>query len=74
MVNANRGSAAASSAITQAGVFVGAGLGPLLLATVIDRWSYDGGWVVVGIGLVAATVIVTAAGRRVAGASVRRAV
>lgn len=74
VVNANRGSAAASSAITQAGVFVGAGLGPLLLATVIDRWSYDGGWVVVGIGLVAATVIVTAAGRRVAGASVRRAV
>ena len=69
VVNANRGSAASSSAVTQAGVFVGAGLGPLLLAGVIDRWSFGGGWVVVGCGLVAATLIVTWVGRRVAATS-----
>ncbi len=69
VVNANRSSAAASSSIMQAGVFVGAGLGPLLLAAVIERWSYDGGWVVVGLGLVTATVIVGWVGRWVAVAS-----
>jgi MFS family permease len=74
VVNANRGSAAASSAVTQSGVFVGAGLGPLLLASVIERWSFGGGWVVVGVGLVAATVIVTVAGRRSARASIGVAV
>ncbi len=66
VVNANRGTVASSSAITQAGVFVGAGLGPLLLGAVIDRWSFDGAWVASGIGLLVATIIVASVGIRTA--------
>lgn len=66
VVNADRGSAASSSAVTQAGVFVGAGLGPLLLAGAIERWSFDGVWVVVAAGLTTSVVIVTWVGNRVA--------
>jgi MFS family permease len=66
VVNANRGSAASSSAITQAGVFVGAGLGPVALGWIVDRWSFDVAFAVVAILLAAASVIVAAVGRRVA--------
>jgi MFS family permease len=58
VVNANRGSVASSSAITQAGVFVGAGAGPLLLGFVIDRGSYDAAWLTVALGLAGATAII----------------
>lgn len=68
VVNANRRSAASSSAVTQAGVFVGAGLGPLILGGVIDRWSFDAAWVVVAVALVIAATVVTLVGR-----SLRRA-
>jgi MFS family permease len=58
VVNANRGSVASSSSITQAGVFVGAGAGPLLLGYVIDRGSYDAAWLTVAAGLVGASAII----------------
>jgi MFS family permease len=58
VVNANRGSVASSSSITQAGVFVGAGAGPLLLGYVIDRGSYDAAWLTVALGLVGASAII----------------
>lgn len=58
VVRSNRSSAASSSAITQAGVLFGAGVGPLVLGAVITRWSFDGAWVAVALALaVAATVV-----------------
>jgi cyanate permease len=69
VVNANRGSAASSTAISQAGVFLGAGLGPLLLAGSIEVWSFDGAWVTAGSGLVVAALIVSWVGRQVRSAA-----
>ena len=54
VVNANRASVAASSAITQAGVFLGAGVGPFVLGQIAEHWSYDAMWVAVGVALAAA--------------------
>ncbi len=56
VVNANAGSAASSSAITQAGIFVGAGVGPVVLGVAIDRGGFDTGWLLVAGALVLATV------------------
>jgi MFS family permease len=67
VVNANRGSVARSSAITQSGIFLGAGAGPLLLGAVIERWSFDGAWIAAAVGLVIASVIVGGVGLRTAG-------
>jgi MFS family permease len=64
VVNANRGTVAASSSITQAGIFLGAGAGPLVLGAVIERWSFDGAWVAAGIGLIIASVLEAAIGVR----------
>ena len=64
VVNANRGTVAASSSITQAGIFLGAGAGPLILGAVIERWSFDGAWIAAGIGLIIASVLVAAIGVR----------
>lgn len=64
VVNANAGTAAASSGIIQAGVFVGAGLGPLVLGAVAERWSFDAVWLVVAGALAAASVVVSIAGHR----------
>lgn len=64
VVNANAGSAASSSAVTQAGIFVGAGLGPIVLGAVIDRASFASAWLVVAAALVVATVAVVWVGRR----------
>ena len=63
VVNANLGTAASSSAITQAGIFLGAGLGPLVIAAVLERWSFDAVWLVVAGALLAATAVVLAVGR-----------
>lgn len=62
VVNANSTTAAASSGITQAGVFFGAGLGPLILGLVADRWSFDAVWLLVAAALAvaAATIAVVA--------------
>ncbi|MGA7272068.1 MAG: hypothetical protein WB239_13435, partial [Acidimicrobiia bacterium] len=53
VVGADREAAAASSAITQAGVFVGAGGAPLVLGAVVDRWSFSPMWLVVSACLMA---------------------
>ncbi len=63
VVNANRGSVAASSAITQAGVFVGAGAGPLVLGWIADEYSFDAVWLAVTAALSAAAVVVSIVGR-----------
>ncbi len=63
VVNANAGSAASSSAITQAGIFVGAGVGPVILGTIIDTWGFDAGWIAVALALALATVGVSLVGR-----------
>jgi MFS family permease len=59
VVNANSGTVAASSAITQAGIFLGAGLGPVILGWVIDGTSFPTSWLVVsGALLLAASIVV----------------
>ncbi len=58
VVNANIGTPAASSAITQAGIFAGAGLGPLVLGWVVSAHSFDAMWLVVAAALAGATVVV----------------
>ena len=57
VVNANIGTPAASSAITQAGVFLGAGLGPLVLGWLIDNVSQAASWTTVGVCLGIASVV-----------------
>jgi MFS family permease len=66
VVRANRASAASASAITQAGVFVGAGGVPIILGVVIERWSFDGAWITAAVGLVIAAVVVGTVGTRAA--------
>ncbi len=58
VVNANTDAAASSSAVTQAGIFLGAGLGPVALGWVIDALSYEAAFVVVAVALVAASLTV----------------
>lgn len=65
VVRANRASAASASAITQAGVFLGAGAVPIVLGAVIERWSFGGAWITAAGGLVIAAVVVGSVGRRV---------
>ncbi len=63
VVNANLGSVAASSAIPQAGVFVGAATAPLVLGWVADTWSFNATWGVVAVALTLSAVIITRVGR-----------
>lgn len=72
VVNANSGSAASSSAITQAGIFVGAGLGPIVLGAIIDTASFAASWLAVAVALAAASVSVAWVGRRAVGAGATR--
>ncbi|MEX2655245.1 MAG: MFS transporter [Acidimicrobiia bacterium] len=65
VVRANRASAASASAITQAGVFVGAGSVPIVLGAVIERWSFGAAWMTAAVGLVIAAVAVGSVGWRV---------
>lgn len=64
VVNANAGTAAASSGITQAGIFVGAGLGPIVLGWVADSVGFDAVWLVVAGALLVSTIVVTLVGAR----------
>ena len=64
VVNANTSTVAASSAIMQAGIFLGAGLGPILLGWTIDQYSFSTSWVAVAVLLLTAASIVTVVGRR----------
>ena len=63
VVNANIGTPAASSAITQAGVFLGAGLGPLVLGWLIDNVSRTASWTTVALCLGVASVVTLGVGR-----------
>ncbi len=64
VVNANTSTVAASSAIMQAGIFLGAGLGPILLGWTIDQYSFSTSWVGVTVLLLMAASIVTIVGLR----------
>lgn len=64
VVNANAGSAAASSGITQAGIFLGAGVGPVVMGRLIDEYSFAASWTVVAGALLVAAAIVSVIGTR----------
>jgi MFS family permease len=64
VVNANTSTVAASSAITQAGVFLGAGFGPILLGWTIENTSFDMSWALVSAALLIAASIATIVGIR----------
>ena len=64
VVNANAGTVAASSSITQAGVFVGAGVGPLLLGAIVGSFGFDAAWLVASGGLAASAAGVATVGVR----------
>lgn len=53
VVGSDREVAAATSSITQAGVFVGAGGSPLVLGLVVEHWSFSAMWLVVSVSLLA---------------------
>ncbi len=63
VVNANRTTAATSSGVTQAGVFVGAGLGPIGVGLLAERASFAAVWAVVAVASMAAAAIVMVVGR-----------
>jgi MFS family permease len=63
VVNANIATPAASSAITQAGVFLGAGVGPLVLGWLIDNVSRTASWITVALCLGVASVVTLSVGR-----------
>lgn len=58
IVRANQGRPAGSTAITQAGIFIGAGLGPTGIGWLVENYSYEAGWAVTGIFLFIAASIV----------------
>jgi MFS family permease len=64
VVNANVSSAAASSGITQAGIFVGAGAGPILFGWLVHEFSFEVSWLVVAGALATAATIVSIVGAR----------
>jgi predicted MFS family arabinose efflux permease len=66
VVNANTGSAAQSSGITQAGIFFGAGAGPIVLGIVADRWGFTAIWMVVAGTLAMASLAIATVGRAAA--------
>lgn len=70
VVNANPDTVAASSAIAQSGVFIGAGLSPIVLGLIADNVSFDAIWLTVAIALGGSAVTVTAVGRAAARPSV----
>ena len=63
VVNANIETPAASSAITQAGVFLGAGIGPLVLGWLIANVSQAASWATVSVALGIASVVTLAVAR-----------
>lgn len=63
VVNANAGTAARSSGITQAGIFFGGGAGPIVLGLVVEHWGFDVIWLLVAITLALATAAILTVGR-----------
>lgn len=66
VVRANEGRPAGSTAITQAGIFLGAGLGPAGMGWLIENASYPTAWVVVAGALLGSGVVVMMVRRRLA--------
>jgi predicted MFS family arabinose efflux permease len=66
VVNRDRRSAAVASGISQTGIFVGAGLAPLLLGTVIQRWSFDRAFLLVAVSLTLSAIVLVWVGRTAA--------
>jgi MFS family permease len=64
VVNANASTVATSSAITQAGVFLGAGFGPIFLGWTIENTSFATSWLLVSLVLLIAASIAAIVGRR----------
>lgn len=64
VVNANIGSVAASSSITQAGVFFGAGAGPLVLGWIVGAHGFDAAWLLAAGALMVSTAAVSTVGAR----------
>lgn len=58
IVRANQGRPAGSTAITQAGIFVGAGLGPVGIGWLIENQSYAAGWTATSVSLLIAASVV----------------
>lgn len=58
VVRANEGRPAGSTAITQAGIFMGAGFGPAGVGWLIETTSYPTAWVVVAAALVVSSAVV----------------
>jgi MFS family permease len=67
VVNANAGTAAASSGITQAGIFLGAGVGPVVLGLVAEQHSFETVWLLVALALSGAALVVAGVGRAATG-------
>ena len=65
VVNANASTAAASSGVTQAGVFLGVGLGPIIIGWVITNVSFQASWLLVSAVLAGGAVTAAAVGRGV---------
>lgn len=63
VVNANAGTAARSSGITQAGIFLGAGAGPIVLGLAADRFGFDVIWILAAFTLALATAAFLTVGR-----------
>ena len=63
VVNANPTTAAASSGISQSGVFAGAALGPLIIGQIIERASFDASWAFITGCLLAAAAVMTSVSR-----------
>lgn len=59
VVTANEGRPAGSTAITQAGVFVGAGLGPSGVGWLAEHVSFQAAWVAVAVSLSIAATLMT---------------
>ncbi len=65
VVESDPEAAAATSSITQSGIFLGAGIGPITLGWIIETWGYRTGWLVITGFLVAAAAIVYSVARQV---------
>jgi len=63
VVNANPDSVASSSAITQAGILIGAGASPLVLGWAAENWTFDAIWLIVSAALCGAVIIISLVGQ-----------
>ena len=65
VVRANEGRPAGSTAITQAGIFMGAGLGPAGVGWLVEQTSYPVAWSAVAACLIVSSVVVLSVRRQV---------